>query len=216
MPKETPVSELRKSVIELDSDRAEKACKAILQEGIDPMDALTEGAIAGLQEVGTLYENDTYALPELMISMMVMDTVREILEPEIIKMNKSVENRGTILIGTVLHDIHDIGKKIVSAMLRSVGWEVIDIGNDRSPADFVEKSKTIHPDIIGMSALLTTTIPYAGETAKALKEANIPARIIFGGAPVTRDYTDSIGVSYAENASEACRVCSELVQEAAE
>jgi methylmalonyl-CoA mutase cobalamin-binding domain/chain len=209
------VEELRKAVAALDPDLAEAACQAVLQEGIDPQVALTEGAIQGLQEVGELYENETYALPELMFSIAVMDSVRAVLEPEILKMNRSVERKGTILVGTVQHDIHDIGKKIVSAMLRSVGWEVVDIGNNVSPQLFLEKAKEIQPDVLGMSALLTTTIPYAGTTVQVLRDAGVLVPVIFGGAPVTKNYTDSIGAAYAENAGEACQVCAGLLEEKA-
>lgn len=209
------IDELRKAVVEIDTDKVESICSCIIEEGVDPQLALTEGAIKGLQEVGALFEKDVYALPELMLSVEVMNAARDILEPEILKANKTMEKTGTILMGTVAHDIHDIGKKIVSAMLRAVGFQVIDVGNNISPAKFVEHAKEIKPDIIGMSALLTTTMPYADETAKALREAGIKARLILGGAPVTKEYADKIGVAFAENAGEACRVCSRLMKEEA-
>lgn len=208
---ENRIESLRKAVIEGEVELVKEICNKILEEGGDSYSALMNGGVKGIQEVGNLFEQEEYFLPELMIAAEAMNQAREILEPDITQNN--VETVGSIMIGTVEHDVHDVGKKIVIAMLRATGFRVVDIGNDVPPSTFVEKAKEIKPDIVGMSALLTVTLTHAERTAKALKEAQIPSKIILGGAPVTKEYADSIGVYYAENASEASRVCLSMLEE---
>lgn len=206
------IEELGRAVVDCDPEKAEAISKLILEEGIDPYQALMDGAVKGVRKVGELFGEGTYFLPELMMATEAMNKARVILEPDILKQRKTLPTAGSVLIGTVQGDLHDIGHGIVAALLRAEGFEIVDLGKDVSASVFVQKAKEHTPDIIGLSALLTVTMPFMEFTTKALREANVPAKIIIGGAPVTQAFADKIGVSYAENATEACVVCRELME----
>jgi 5-methyltetrahydrofolate--homocysteine methyltransferase len=131
-----------------------------------------------------------------------MKMAMEILEPELVK--AGVKPRGKFLIGTVQGDLHDIGKNLVAMMLKGAGFEVIDLGVDIGPEKFVEQAKAAGAQIVGMSALLTTTMPSIEKTVNALKEAGVTAKIMIGGAPVTQGYADKIGADgYSPDAASA-------------
>jgi 5-methyltetrahydrofolate--homocysteine methyltransferase len=139
-----------------------------------------------------------------------MKGAMEILEPELVK--AGVEPAGKCVMGTVKGDLHDIGKNLVVMMLKGAGFDVVDLGVDVSPEKFVEHAKAVKPQIVGMSSLLTTTMPSMEKTIKALKSANVPVKVIIGGAPVTRGYADRIGADgFAPDAASAVDVVKELV-----
>ena len=206
------VEELRRAVTQYDPERAETVSRSILEEGVDSYQALMDGAVAGIREVGESFAQGACFLPELMMAAEAMNQARSILEPDIVKRRKTLPTVGSILIGTVQGDLHDIGHGIVAALLRAEGFNVVDIGKDVHVPVFVQKAKELNPDIIGLSALLTVTMPFIEFTTKALREANVPAKIICGGAPVTQEFADKVGIAYAENASEACVVCRKLME----
>jgi 5-methyltetrahydrofolate--homocysteine methyltransferase len=139
-----------------------------------------------------------------------MKSAMEILEPELVK--AGVEPIGKFLIGTVQGDLHDIGKNLVAMMLKGAGFEVIDLGIDVAAEKFVEQAKAAHVQLVGISTLLTTTMPAMEKTVKALKNAGLAAKIMVGGAPVTQDYADKIGADgYAPDAAMAARTAKKLV-----
>ncbi|MFZ2149318.1 MAG: corrinoid protein [Sedimentisphaerales bacterium] len=201
---------LADAVIKGDQSTAVEITKAALEEGTAAKDVLEEGLIAGMDVVGARFKNNEIYIPEVLIAARAMKMAMEILEPELIK--AGVEPVGKFLIATVQGDLHDIGKNLVAMMLKGAGFEVIDLGVDVSPEKFVEQVKTKSVQIVGMSALLTTTMPGMEKTIKALKEAGVSAKVMIGGAPVTQGYADKIGADgYAPDAASAVDMAKSLV-----
>jgi 5-methyltetrahydrofolate--homocysteine methyltransferase len=184
--------------------------KAALDEGTAAKQVLDEGLIAGMDVVGARFKKNEVYIPEVLIAARAMKMSMEILEPELVK--AGVEPVGTLLIGTVQGDLHDIGKNLVAMMLKGAGFEVIDLGVDVGPEKFVEQVKNSNAQLIGMSALLTTTMPGMEKTIKALKDAGVSAKIMIGGAPVTQDFANKIGADgFAPDAASAVDVAKRLV-----
>jgi 5-methyltetrahydrofolate--homocysteine methyltransferase len=201
---------LADSVIKGDQKTSVEITKSALAEGTAPKSILDEGLIAGMDIVGARFKKNEIYIPEVLIAARAMKMAMEILEPELVK--AGVEPIGKLLIGTVQGDLHDIGKNLVAMMLKGAGFEVIDLGVDVGPEKFVEQAKTANAQLIGMSALLTTTMPGMEKTIKALKEADVPVKVMIGGAPVTQDYADRIGADgYAADAASAVDTAKSLV-----
>jgi len=201
---------LAEAVIKGDQSTAVEITKAALEEGTAAKDVLEEGLIAGMDVVGARFKNNEIYIPEVLIAARAMKMAMEILEPELIK--AGVEPVGKFLIATVQGDLHDIGKNLVAMMLKGAGFDVIDLGVDVSPEKFVEQVKTKGVQVVGMSALLTTTMPGMEKTIKALKQAGISAKVMIGGAPVTQGYADKIGADgYAPDAASAVDMAKSLV-----
>jgi 5-methyltetrahydrofolate--homocysteine methyltransferase len=201
---------LADAVIKGDQNKALEITKAALAEGTAAKDILDDGLIAGMDIVGARFKKNEVYIPEVLISARAMKMAMEVLEPELVK--AGVEPVGKLLIGTVQGDLHDIGKNLVAMMLKGAGFEVIDLGVDVGPEKFVEQVKAAKAQLIGMSALLTTTMPGMEKTIKAVKEAGIGAKVMIGGAPVTQDYADRIGADgYAPDAASAVDIAKSLV-----
>jgi 5-methyltetrahydrofolate--homocysteine methyltransferase len=201
---------LADAVINGDQNKALEITKAAIKEGIAAKDILDNGLIAGMDIVGDRFKKNEFYIPEVLIAARAMKTAMAVLEPELIK--AGVEPVGKLLIGTVQGDLHDIGKNLVAMMLKGAGFEVIDLGVDVGPEKFVEKVKAAKAQLIGMSALLTTTMPGMEKTIMALKKARIPVKVMIGGAPVTQDYADRIGADgYAPDAASAVDLAKSLV-----
>jgi len=201
---------LAEAVIKGDQGSAVEITKAALKEGTAAKDVLEEGLIAGMDVVGTRFKKNEIYIPEVLIAARAMKMAMEILGPELIK--AGVEPVGKFLIATVQGDLHDIGKNLVAMMLKGAGFEVIDLGVDVSPEKFVEQVKTKSVQIVGISALLTTTMPGMEKTIKALKKAGVSAKVMIGGAPVTQGYADKIGADgYAADAASAVDMAKSLV-----
>lgn len=201
---------LAEAVIKGDQSSAVEITRAALKEGTAAKDVLEEGLIAGMDVVGARFKKNEIYIPEVLIAARAMKMAMEILEPELIK--AGVEPVGKFLIATVQGDLHDIGKNLVAMMLKGAGFEVIDLGVDVSPEKFVEQVKTKSVQIVGMSALLTTTMPGMEKTIKALKKAGVSAKVMIGGAPVTQGYADKIGADgYAPDAASAVDMAKSLV-----
>jgi len=201
---------LADAVIKGDQGTAVEITKSALEEGTAAKDVLEEGLIAGMDVVGVRFKNNEIYIPEVLIAARAMKMAMEILEPELIK--AGVEPVGKLLIATVQGDLHDIGKNLVAMMLKGAGFEVIDLGVDVGPEKFVEQVKAKGVQLVGMSALLTTTMPGMERTIKALKEAGVSAKIMIGGAPVTQGYADKIGADgYAADAASAVDMAKSLV-----
>jgi 5-methyltetrahydrofolate--homocysteine methyltransferase len=201
---------LAEAVIKGDQATAVQITRAALREGTAAKRVLDEGLIAGMDVVGARFKKNEVYIPEVLISARAMKMAMEILEPELVK--AGVKPVGRLLIGTVQGDLHDIGKNLVAMMLKGAGFEVIDLGVDVGPQKFVEQAKAAGAQLIGMSALLTTTMPGMEKTINALKEARVSAKIMIGGAPVTQGYADRIGAhGYAPDAASAVDIAKSLV-----
>jgi len=201
---------LADAVIKGDQSTAAEITKSALEEGTAAKNVLEEGLIAGMDVVGARFKNNEIYIPEVLIAARAMKMAMEFLEPELIK--AGVEPVGKFLIATVQGDLHDIGKNLVAMMLKGAGFEVIDLGVDVSPEKFVEQVKANGVQLVGMSTLLTTTMPGMERTIKALKEAGVSAKIMIGGAPVTQGYADKIGADgYAADAASAVDMAKSLV-----
>jgi 5-methyltetrahydrofolate--homocysteine methyltransferase len=201
---------LADAVIKGDQNTAAQITKAALDEGISAETILNKGLIAGMDVVGERFSKNEIYIPEVLIAARAMKSAMEILEPELVK--AGVEPIGKFLIGTVQGDLHDIGKNLVAMMLKGAGFEVIDLGIDVAAEEFVEQAKATQVQLIGMSTLLTTTMPAMEKTIKALRDAGISAKVMVGGAPVTQDYADKIGADgYAPDAAMAVQAAKKLV-----
>jgi 5-methyltetrahydrofolate--homocysteine methyltransferase len=201
---------LADAVIRGDQTTAVDVTKAALQEGTAPKQVLDEGLIAGMDVVGARFKNNEVYIPEVLIAARAMKMAMEVLEPELVK--AGVQPIGKFLIGTVQGDLHDIGKNLVAMMLKGAGFEVIDLGVDVSPDKFAAEAKAKGANLIGMSALLTTTMPGMEKTVKALQQAGVTAKVMVGGAPVTQTFAEKIGAhGYAPDAASAVDTAKSLV-----
>ena len=201
---------LADAIIKGDQNAAVQVTKAALDEGTAAKSVLDDGLIAGMDVVGDRFKKNEIYIPEVLIAARAMKSAMEILEPELAR--AGVEPIGKFLIGTAQGDLHDIGKNLVAMMLKGAGFDVIDLGVDVTPEVFVERAKATNVRLIGMSALLTTTMPAMEKTIKVLRDTGISAKIMIGGAPVTQGYADKIGADgYAPDAASAVDVAKSLV-----
>ena len=201
---------LAEAVIRGDQATAVNVTKQALKEKVAPKKILDEGLIAGMDVVGSRFKNNEIYIPEVLIAARAMKMAMEVLEPELVK--AGVKPIGKLVIGTVQGDLHDIGKNLVAMMLKGAGFEVIDLGVDVAPEKFAAEAKARGVNLIGMSALLTTTMPGMEKTIKALQQAGVKAKVMIGGAPVTQSFADKIGASgYAPDAASAVDTAKKLV-----
>jgi 5-methyltetrahydrofolate--homocysteine methyltransferase len=201
---------LADAIIKGDQNSAVEITKSALGEGVEAEKVLNEGLIAGMDVIGASFKKNEVYIPEVLIAARAMKMAMEILEPELVK--AGVEPLGKLVIGTVQGDLHDIGKNLVAMMLKGAGFEVIDLGVDIPVEKFVEQAKASGANLVGMSALLTTTMPAMEKAVKALKDAGISAKVMIGGAPVTQGYADKIGADgYSADAASAVDLAKSLV-----
>ncbi|MCU0506944.1 MAG: corrinoid protein [Anaerolineae bacterium] len=183
-----------------------------LDDGIPAQEVLNKGLMAGMDHVGAEFKAGNMFVPEVLRSAKAMQASMDLLRP--ILAEAGVKHTGKLLLGTVKGDLHDIGKNLVGMMAEGAGFEVKDLGKDITPDQFVSAIKEYQPDVIGMSALLTTTMRVMGHTIKALEEAGLRDRVkvIVGGAPVTQEFANQIGADgYAPNAASAAELARKLV-----
>jgi 5-methyltetrahydrofolate--homocysteine methyltransferase len=201
---------LSDAIIKGDQNKSVEITRQALADGMAAKSVLDEGLIAGMDVVGARFKKNEIYIPEVLIAARAMKMAMEVLEPELVK--AGVEPIGKLAIGTVQGDLHDIGKNLVAMMLKGAGFEVIDLGVDVGPEKFVEQAMAKGVQLIGMSALLTTTMPGMEKTVAALKDAGLSTKVIVGGAPVTQDYADKIGADgYASDAASAVDMAKSLV-----
>jgi len=201
---------LSDAVIKGDQKTAVEITNAAIDEGMAPGSILADGLIAGMNIIGGRFKANEVYIPEVLIAARAMKMAMEILEPKLVE--AGVQPLGKAMIGTVQGDLHDIGKNLVVMMLKGAGFNVVDVGVDVSPDKFVELAKEHNVQVIGLSALLTTTMPAMEKTIAALKEAGVSAKTMIGGAPVTKGYADKIGADgYAADAASAVDVAKELM-----
>jgi 5-methyltetrahydrofolate--homocysteine methyltransferase len=201
---------LSESIIKGDQKRAVEITKAAISENMSPEKILNEGLISGMNIIGARFKKNEVYIPEVLIAARAMKMAMEILEPKLVA--AGVKPLGRCAVGTVQGDLHDIGKNLVMMMLKGAGFDVVDLGVDVSPEKFVESAKTSGVQIIGLSALLTTTMPSMEKTIKAIKDAGLKTKIMIGGAPVTQTYADKIGANgYAADAASAVDIAKTLL-----
>jgi len=206
------VTSIYNGVIDGDAAGVKNAVESALQSGSIAEDLLNHGLIAAMKEVGRLFEEGEYFVPEMLISARAMQAGMGILRPILVA--QDIKPKGKVVIGTVQGDLHDIGKNLVSMMLEGAGFQVIDLGTDCPPEKFLAAIREHQPDIVGMSALLTTTMTNMKKTLKHLEENNIrqQVKVIIGGAPVTQQYADEIRADgFAADANQAAFLASQLM-----
>ncbi len=187
-----------------DVGKVEELIRLALEEELSPKEILENGLIKGMNIVGIKFKNNEIYVPEVLIAARAMHAGMNILRPKLVE--TGVKNIGKVAIGTVRGDLHDIGKNLVKMMLEGAGFEVVDLGVDVSADKFVSAVKELQPDIVGMSALLTTTMVYMPEVIKSLEAAGLrdKVKVMIGGAPVTQNYAEQIGADgYSPDAASA-------------
>jgi len=208
------LEKLSTSVIEGNSEAAKSAVAEVLATHMDPLEAVENGLAKGLREVGRRFEAGEMFLMQLILSGEAMKTGVELLKPEMLRQKKQMAAAGKFLLGTVEGDIHDIGKSIVAAMLTAEGFDVVDMGVDIPDKVFVEKTKELKPNILGLSALMTTTRTKQKDVIEALKQAGVRenVKVMVGGATVTPEWGQEIGAdSYGEDAIDATKKARQLL-----
>ncbi|MEJ2756956.1 MAG: corrinoid protein [Anaerolineales bacterium] len=206
------LSEISTCVIEGNLADIQELTKQALNEGLAAKEILDSGLMPGMDHVGVEFKAGNMFVPEVLRSAKAMSSSMELLKPLLAE--SGVEMVGKIVLGTVKGDLHDIGKNLVAMMCEGAGFEVYDIGKDVAPEDFVAAIKEYNPDIVGMSALLTTTMRTMESTIKALEEAGVrdKVKVMVGGAPVTEEFAEQIGAdAYASNAASAAEMATKFV-----
>lgn len=205
---------LTNSLVEGDPDAAVALTHQGLAAGLEPMAIIRQGLMPGMDIVGQKFSDGEYFLPDLIIAAEGMKMAMDLLEPELRARQQTLETAGVVVIGTVKGDIHEIGKSLVATMLSANGFTVYDLGVDVPKEAFIAKIKETGANILGMSALLTTTMTQQREVIKALEEAGLRAqvKVMVGGAPVTKGWAEEIGADdYAEDAMGAVQKAKKLV-----
>ena len=201
---------LADALIKGSRDQVVELTTKALDEGVAPEKILNEGLVAGMAEVGKRFKANEFYVPEVLIAARAMHGGMDILEPKLAA--AGVKPVGTVVLGTVKGDLHDIGKNLVGMMLKGAGMKVVDAGTDVAPEKFVESCKASKAQVCALSALLTTTMPQMAEVVKAIKEAGVPVKTMIGGAPVTQNYADEIGADgYAPDAASAADLAKSLI-----
>ncbi len=206
------IKEIYTNVMEGEADAVKEKVQAALNAGIAAPVILNEGMIAAMGEVGRLFEEGEYFVPEMLIAARAMQSGLALLTPYL--KEADVKSAGKVVIGTVKGDLHDIGKNLVSMMLEGAGFEIVDLGTDVAPEKFVDAVRTQGAQIVGLSALLTTTMPSMKATIEALKAAGLrdQVKVMIGGAPITQEYANQIGADgYAADASRAVAAAKSLI-----
>lgn len=207
-----PIQQIYDGVMDGDIQSVQTSVETALKTDLNPETILNEGMIAAMTEVGRLFEEGEYFVPEMLIAAKAMQAGLTLLRPALAR--AEVKSRGKVVIGTIKGDLHDIGKKLVAMMLEGAGHEIIDLGVDISPDQFVEAVQNDTIDVVALSALLKTTVSNMEATIQAFVAAEIRNRIkvIIGGAPVTGEYARQIGADgYAPDASQAVMVTNALL-----
>jgi len=203
---------IQKAVIEGDMAAAREGVQLALDAGVEATVILQQGLIPAMGEVGRLFEAGEYYVPEMLVAARAMQSGLALLKPFLVRSN--AKPAGKVVIGTVKGDLHDIGKNLVAMMLEGAGFQIKDLGSNVSPERFIEALQEDQVDILGLSALLTTTMTMMRSTITAIEEAGLRDRvkIIVGGAPVTRAYAEEIGADgYAPDASRAVSLAKQLI-----
>lgn len=205
---------MAQSIIDGEADEAESLAKQSIELGIDPLDAINNGFILGVNHVGDEFSCGNAFLPELVMAGEAMKSAVEVLEPELTRRGTKRDILGKVVLGTVEGDIHDIGKTLVGTMMSAAGFEVYDLGVDVPITKLAEKAREVNADIVAVSALLTTTMVKQRDVIEALDDMGLgDVKVMVGGAPVTRSWMEEIGADgYSEDAIGAVAVAKELMR----
>ena len=206
------LKQISENLIQGKADKVKELTQRSVDEGQDVSRILNEGLLAGMSVVGDKFKKNEFYVPEVLIAARAMKAGMQIIRPLLAE--KGVKGAGKIILGTVRGDLHDIGKNLVGMMLEGAGFEITDLGVDVSPEKFVEAAKEKDVDIIGLSALLTTTMPGMKDVIEAIKSSDLKdkVKVMIGGAPVTQDYADEIGADgYAPDAASAVDKAKQLI-----
>lgn len=215
MPDET-FSAMRQSIIAGAPDTASELAQRAVATGVAPIDAINQGYVPGMQDVGEQFARGQMFLPDMMASAEAMRAAMAVLDPELKKLGTERPMAGVVVLGTTKGDIHEIGKTLVGTLLTAHGFRVHDLGVDVAGEKFADKAREFHADIVGVSALLTTTMRNQKTVVEALQKAGLRSqvKIMVGGAPVTRRWAEEIGADgYAANAMGAVTLAQELMQQ---
>jgi len=198
------LKQLHQAVVDFDEDKATEWSQIALDEGIDPFVATMEGLADGMVEVGELYNKKEYFVPELLMCADALYAGLNILKPAIDASGREAQMKGSIILGVVEGDVHDIGKNLVKMMFDAAGWNVYDLGKDVPLDTFVDELVKTNSDIVGISAMMTTSMLAMPVVIKRLREKNPNVRILIGGAPISSDIVEKYGADgYAKSASNA-------------
>ncbi len=206
--------QMRIAVLEGEEDHAVELAQRVLAAGMNPVEAMNRGFLKGISEAGQLYEAGEYFLPELMCSADAMKAALEILDEEMKKNSNDIKKRGIVVLATVAGDVHDIGKTIVGAMMTAAGYKIHDLGADVPNEKVIHAVEELKPDILGLSALLTTTMEEQLNIINQLKAEGLRSnvKIIIGGAPVNKQWCEKIAADgYSDNAIAAVKLADELL-----
>ena len=208
------LTQLTASIVEGKPDEIADLTRQALTAGLDPLTIIDEGLTAGMNVVGEKFQTGEFFLPNLVIAASIMKQAMEILEPELHSRQQVTDSLGTVVIGSVAGDIHEIGKSLVGTMLAANGFQVHDLGVDVTNETFIAKIKETGANILGLSALLTTTMTVQRQIIKELEEAGIrdQVKVLIGGAPISQEWADTIGADgYADDAIGAVNLAKRLV-----
>ncbi|EDU37282.1 cobalamin-binding protein [Clostridium sporogenes] len=208
------IKKLSESVVEMEEEETVELAKECIEKDISAYEAIDKGLANGMNRAGELYEEGEYYIPELLMCSDAMYSGLEILKPHLKKNDLGKKHK--IVIGVIQGDTHDIGKNLVKIMMETEGFEVVDLGRDVPPRDFVDKAKEIEADIICMSTLMTTTMDGMEEVIKLLKEEGIREKVtvMIGGGPISQNFADKIGADvYTTDASKAAKYAKKIVAE---
>ena len=208
------LTRLTTSMVEGEPDETIDLTRQALSAGLEPMAIINEGLVPGMEVVGDKFQSGEYFLPHLIIAANAMQQAMELLEPELKARQQAFETAGTLVIGSVAGDIHEIGKSLVATMMSASGFQVYDLGVDVPTETFVAKVRETGADLLGLSALLTTTMTGQRQVIEALEEAGIreQVKVLIGGAPVSQEWAEAIGADgYAEDAVGAIELARQLV-----
>jgi 5-methyltetrahydrofolate--homocysteine methyltransferase len=206
------LEKLREAIVTGDQKRAVAITREAIAEEADPKELIDSSMVPAMDEVGRLFEEEEYFVPELLLAARAMKSALEILRPLLAA--QGAEPAGRVVIGTIKGDLHDIGKNLVAAMLEGGGFEVVDLGTDVTPEEFAKAAEEKDADLVGLSALLTVTMPSMKLTIEALRAAGIRDRVkvLIGGAPVTPEFAAEIEADgFAENAASAVRMARQFI-----
>jgi methanogenic corrinoid protein MtbC1 len=202
---------IRNAVVQYDEDQCASWCKTALQEGLDAYEATMKGLAAGMDTVGELYARQEYFVPELLLCSDALYAGLNILRPYI--RTDSAAHKGKLLLGVVEGDIHDIGKNLVKTMFEASGWQVVDLGKDVKLDRFAEEQKKIKADLVGLSALMTTSMMAIEKVVGMLKAADPEVKVLVGGAPLSLEIARKFGADgYAEDAVSAVQEAGRLIR----
>ncbi len=210
-PKEDMMKQLHDAVVNYDEETCAALCRQVLEENIDPYEAIMKGLAAGMKTVGTLYEANEYFVPELLLCSDALYVGLDILKPHI-KIETKKNRTGKVIMGVVEGDIHDIGKNLLRTMFEAAGWEIRDLGKDVKLVRFVEEQDNFRADVIALSTLMTTSMLAMPKVIKMLKDRDPKVIVMVGGAPLSAEIAKQYGADgYADDAVGAVREAERLI-----